>query len=390
MMRETGMTASLAVALAAWCSASSLNSKSVKAAAVVHSPMEIAAMAMAQNKKPAPEARKTEVRGPMKPDVFGMKNEDYFDAPLKKLSPIRGRLEDEGFEGILLGGPGYVPLGKVDRFPVVALQATDARDAALHPFSDYALLTAMDIRQNLFYVQTAVEQKYVKRDPGPNRELPPEGRSTDGCGADLFARLELPKTEGEYLVTAIHLHTASNRLLISAGHPDLEKDAKKFEEAMAAQLAGRERKPKGEGINTFLSVQQEPQSPPIPEALGIEWVVEPKVINKTTKKPAMVFASYNLPVAPNPTEAERKLEKDGVGSSSVFVLTTGSGNPKPFLKRLDLTSAKLQVEGGKKTVSGYFSIELNRVGRIEKGRNFIYAFSGPVLSGPVEVGLDGE
>lgn len=346
-------------------------------------------MAMARNKNVSPRDAKTEVRGPMKTDVFGLKNEDYFNSPLKNLSAVREKLEDEEFEGLLLGGPDYVPLTKDAKFPVVVLQATDAREAALHAFSDYTLLTAMDIRLNRFYVQMAMEQKYVKRERDPNQPLPEPGRSTDGGAAELFARLDMPKTEGEYLVTALLLHNVSNRLPIKVGHPDLEKNPKRFEEMLSAQHSLSDPSSKAEPVH-FASMKREALSPAIPEVAGIALVVEPRSIHRDTKKPAMVFASYNLPLDFVPSAGEREADKSGFERASVYFLSTGSSNPRPFLKKLVLSATVENRKPGEASLRGYFSIELHQIGRIGKGRNHLYAFSGREMSGPVEIDLEGN
>lgn len=64
-------------------------------------------------------------------DLLSMDNDsDYFHSPLKNIGAIRDRLEEEGFEGLIIGGPSKVP-SEGERFPIVAIRATDALNIAL-------------------------------------------------------------------------------------------------------------------------------------------------------------------------------------------------------------------------------------------------------------------
>ena len=66
-----------------------------------------------------------------------------FSKPMKDFTQIGSRLEDEGFDALAIGGPRFIPIRPGAGFPLAIMNVTDARDASLHLFDDYAIVTAM-------------------------------------------------------------------------------------------------------------------------------------------------------------------------------------------------------------------------------------------------------
>lgn len=336
--------------------------------------------------KPGKEkpGKKSEIKvgGRMSNDIFGIKTEDYFANPMKEFTQIGSRLEDNGFNGLAIGGPQFIPIHSSEKFPLAMMNVTDARDASLHLFDDYAILTAMDLHTGKLFVDMAVEQKYVKPIRNPSANPPPPGRSSDGTTADLFQRLNIPKGLGEYLITGILWDRVSNRIQVKVGAPELSNSDQKFAQAILKYF---ENTIASDSIQTNVNIYSDvvnPNTPSLPEKIGINIFIHPK--NEISHEKSSCILSGSIRIQDPELESTKTL--GNIQASHYVPLTivaTGSRIPQPLVFRLKL---KVKQESGTQSspnLSGYFSVDLNQFGWLIGGQKYsIYAFAGTILSGP--------
>lgn len=265
------------------------------------------------------------------------------------------------------------------------MNVTDARDASLHLFDDYAIVTAMDLRSGKFYADRVVEQKYVKpvRDPASNP--PPPGRSSDGAAADLFVRLGIPKVIGEYLVTGVLLNRVSNRIAVKVGPPELAGSDERFDQALSKHHEAGLKSDSTATNLIFNSGMEGPGSPVIIKESGIEISANPVSDLKQEKGPVMLEGSFRLPVG----KKTPSLVSKGPAESDAFsitILATGSRLPKPLVYKFDIQFKHDPGGANSYILARSFSIDLNQLGWMEGGQTYsVYAFAGTAVSVPVNI-----
>jgi hypothetical protein len=164
-------------------------------------------------------------------------------------------------------------------------------------------------------------------------------------------------------------------------------DSNKFDAALTAQHAHLNFSSK-EPLVRFISDERQTHSPAIPEAAGIAIVVAPSTLTKDTKAPAIIYLSYNLPLDFMPPDVAKNADKSTFEQATIYFLTTGSANPRPSVKKLSVLATPENKKAGESNLRGHISVGLNQIGKLGKGGNFLYAFSGQLLSGPVRVDLE--
>lgn len=319
----------------------------------------------------------------MTKDVFGLKNDDYFDSPMKKIEEIRDRLEDENKRIILAGGPAYIPIDKVSKFPLSAIRVTESLDASTHLFKEFAIVTAMDISTDQLFVDMLVEQKFVKSQRDPKDNPPPPGKRSDGGALDLFSRKIVPKSGGEFLNTVILLDLKSNRVHTRIGSSSLENDPENFE--VSLKMHRLESNAIHHTDRIYKSDNHASQNivPPIPPETGISIRVEPNSTASIGKSPIMLYVSYNLPIRKN---SEKKEQKENISEKKVIpfsFLATGTRIPIPLVWRVETINDSEMNDLNGNSIRGFFAIDLSQLVGIEENQTYyIYAFSGIALSEP--------
>jgi hypothetical protein len=315
----------------------------------------------------------------MQKDVFGMSSQDYFTNPGKGFSDVGYRMANAGQQGLLLGGPEYVAYDKDPRFAVSCLNVAEALDLRDYEFRTYALVAAVDAATGAFYADHLIEQKFKKEKMDPNASSPPPGISFDGSAGDLFARLEIPRHSAVYLITGILLDRSSNRIRIRVGSEVARTDIAKF--TAEAEEGAKSPAPLQRLLRTR-RVNQEPDSPPLPDVPGIKAaIVVPPKKPFASEDPLSMYVSYKLPF-PSVTNGGKPATE-----LTFHILGTGTRIETPSVVRavVPILPANRAADG---TLQGFFSVDVNQGNNLQGNQAYsFYLFSGEQLGAVPKVEL---
>lgn len=310
----------------------------------------------------------------MTKDLFGFKNQDYFENPMNKIEGIRDDLEQSNSDAILLGGPGFIPIDKTSKFPLASLRITESLKAYSAPFKTYAIIAVMDLGSNSLIADYVVEQKFVKIARNPNATPPPPGKYSDGGALDVFARNIIPISVGDFYSTILILGSRSNRVRTVIANEALEHDANKLSKTL--EEYSQKSPVSSEAPNTIspIMVGKETQSPQIPDSNGISMKVFEHKFSDSGKLNTILFLSYKLPTKPNRN------------SLSFSILATGTRTPSPLVWKIEFPGETEESSGS--FFQGQFSVDLDVLIGDKGGQTwYLYAFSGEEISEPISVEL---
>lgn len=345
-------------------------------------------VAMAQNKKIS-RGGETRARGSMSTDAFGMKNEDYFSSPFKNVNDVGDKLVENGFDGLIIGGPDYIPIGKVDRFPVVALRVAESMESSRHLFNEYALITAIDLSSSEFHANAFVERRSITVERDLENNPPPPGRVTDGGATDLFTSLSMPKQIGDYLVTVILLDKTSNRIRVRVGPSELEHDISKFEKTLRSSREKVGLKGRRVTAEKSFRFAQESNSPSIPVEQGIVLKTDTQWMEKDKAGIVSVYGSYNLANPHNRTPGATSTPTGvEITTTPLSLLATGTHARGAWVLEMDLPISKEARNSNAEFLTGFFTLRLAQSDGLKGNHPYYFrAFSGSQVSDPVEATL---
>lgn len=322
----------------------------------------------------------------MNSSVFKMTDDDFFATPLQ-VSPEVGReLIREGFDGLVIGAPVIVNLDKHSKLPLVAVRVAESRDASLRLFKEFAIVAAMELSTGTLYADFFIEQKFakVKREPGKNP--PPPGKTADAASADLFARLDLPKSMGEYLVTTLVFDKCSNRALIRVGPSKVFQNPELFSKQVAENRSSDSVEApvvvsgeyKDSGQDEILTLPKEP---------GIKVGVV-SIPGRDRQPPSLLLQGvFHLPGSNANMGLGGSRHEGEVRGFPVTILATGSRIPAPLTWKFRIIVSEPRGNTSE-NLKGRFSVNLTEMGGIEGNQTYaIYAFTGEFMSGPATISL---
>ena len=262
---------------------------------------------------------------------------------------------------------------KPKNFPMACLRVTESLKAYDATFQDFAILTVMDLGTNRLKANFFVEQKFVKIERDPDSPPPPEGKVSDGGALDLVSRNILPSTIGDYYSTVLILGSRSNRVRTILANEALEHDPEKLKRALQDNAEKSNASFPNRRTIVPSKIGSEPDSPPVPDSIGISMkVLELKVPGEVKSKP-ILFLSFKLPAKPNHT------------TQNFSLLATGSSTPSPQVWQVEIP---VKPEASGPSSQGQFSVEAEDIIGKKGGQTwYFYAFSGEEISEAVSVKL---
>jgi hypothetical protein len=319
----------------------------------------------------------------MNENVFEMNNEDFFAVPLQVSPEVGKRLIRNGFQGLFLSGPETVDLHKYSKFPVVTVRVEEAMEASRRLFKEFALITAINLDDGVLHAGFFVEQKFVKVKRDLDQDPPPPGKVADAASVDLFARISVPKYTGEYLVTAILLDRASNRIRVKVGESDELKNEATFRKTIDRnRKLGKPRiRVEGEA-----SIGNGGAIPPLPHEVGIELNAYLSPVPGNARPEARLRVAFRLPKGRSESSSKNE---EAVAGVPITVLATGSRVSAPFVWSLEHVDVNRNSSIDRPSNLGAFDVRLSDLGGLEGNQTYaIYAFSGEVMSKPVLLHMD--
>jgi hypothetical protein len=308
----------------------------------------------------------------MTKDVFGFKNQDYFENPMSKIEGIRDDLEQSNSDAILLGGPGFIPIDKTSKFPLASLRVTESLKAYSAPFKTYAIIAVMDLGSNTLIADYVVEQKFVKIARNPNATPPPPGKYSDGGALDLFARNIIPVSIGDFYSTILILGSRSNRVRTVIANAEFEHDSDKLNRSLEDISRNAKSANRNQQVIAPNKVGPEQNSPPIPDSVGISMKFSDQKIPGIGQPKPVLLLAFKLPAKPLQT------------AISFSLLATGSRTPSPLVWQIEVPVNTGGDSGP--ILEGQFSIDLDTlIGKHDEQIWYLYAFSGKEISASVSV-----
>jgi hypothetical protein len=310
----------------------------------------------------------------MTKDVFGFKNQDYFENPMSKIEAIRDDLEQSNSDAILLGGPGFIPIDKTSKFPLASLRVTESLKAYSAPFKSFAIIAIMDLGSNTLIADYVVEQKFVKIVRKPNATPPPPGKYSDGGALDLFNRNIIPVSVGDFYSTILILGSRSNRVRTRIANEALEHDSEKLNLALKEHSQKTKSSDQNHQSIVPRKLGPEANSPPVPDSTGIAMKVSELKVAGVDKTEAVLFLSFKLPF------------KSAPSTQTFSLLATGSRTPSPLVWQIEVPVKTEESAGA--ICQGQFSVDAHGLIGTEGGQTwYLYAFSGEEISDPVSFDL---
>ena len=310
----------------------------------------------------------------MTTDVFGFKNQDYFENPMSKIEGIRDELEDSNSDVILLGGPSFIPIDKTSKFPLASLRVTESLKAYSAPFKSFAIIAVMDLGSNTLIADYVVEQKFVKIVRKSNATPPPPGKYSDGGALDLSTRNIIPISVGDFYSTILILGSRSNRVRTRIANEALEHDSEKL--SLALKEHSQKTKSSDQNHQSIVprKIGSEADSPPVPDSIGIAMRVSELKVAGDGKPEEVLFLSFKLPLKPPQS------------TQTFSLLATGSRTPSPLVWQIEIPVKTAESPGP--FFQGQFSVDLDVLIGDKGGETwYFYAFSGEEISEAVSVDL---
>ncbi len=337
--------------------------------------------------------------------MLNLADDAYWTDPWQTRKAVQRSLMQSGDEGFLIGAPSAVPLDRRDRFPVAVLYARKLNGGRGVNFRASAIITAMDLHTHALHAAPAFGSRNRTSSPtaaggASAKKAPADSFSNDdtamvceGHTIDLAKRLNIPHQRGEYIVHLVCLDQVSNgcpmKLVESAVYQDPAVDAYIAEQLESQPTPTRPVPTPGTPVPCY---DARDNSPKIPAAAGIAMDID-RVTPIDEATSCIVRGSYRLPVRPQHIlDHDDDSPSQAVGDYSswtamvpITLLLTGTVNAAPVtISLLVPTSHDLVPAGDGVHVTGHFAVDLCRLADLASTPQtyFVYAFSGPVMSGP--------
>lgn len=333
----------------------------------------------------------------MSVSAFGLTPNEFWTDPNRTEDEVIDRLGQEGFEGVRIDAPSFVPLDVRDTLPLLAVRAGSYRDMYSVDYTQHALLTAVDLDSNRVYVSLADESEYdrVRSDEPVDIETVPEGRLSSFYVLDARERLGLPWHPARYLVTVVLRERISNRFAVELGRsPGAFRDP-----AIDAYLAEERAKAQPRALyppagNPYPKYEPIDGCPPSPVGSGVSFVLPTAAVQGDRW---LLQGSFRFKLEPD--EIVKSWPKDDPNPPSaicrITFLITGGDHASPLrfqalvpsYERLDPTDAAPNATAP--IATGCFSIDLAEMPGVPRKAQtyFVYAFHREILVGPVTTSL---
>jgi hypothetical protein len=254
-------------------------------------------------------------------DKLALQDEEYWGDPWRTRRAVQRPLMQKGQDGLVLGAPSSVPLNQRQSLPVALIRVCKLTTVSKVRSRPTLILTAMDmgsyeLRAGLALPPGGPPVAAKKRGKPPGKDSFSDDDSAmvgEGHTVDLAARLGVPVTRGEHVVTAILLDQVSNRcrmkVVESAGYEDPVADAF-VAEFRASKLKPQPIYPRPGG--RLPSYRLLDASPVIPAEAGITLVLPRVQAFDPEETECVLRGSFRLPIQPQhvvqPEEGEEPPE----------------------------------------------------------------------------------
>lgn len=318
---------------------------------------------------------------------------DAWTASEEILEEVLDRLSDEEFLGLVAVGPEVVDLSHRKTLPLLGFRGCTLADEMRRPFVSMAILTAVRLESNQVFVDLACRPKPLSPAPPGPPPVPKDGTTHSRFAIEVRERLpDLPWRAGTLLTTVLLGDQQSNRihtrLIAGSGEPEVEAflDARRRPAYPSPVVPAA-----GE---TWPSYRREPESPSIPEEVGIALSVE-RVAVVGPEHNAVLRGSFRLSaipreiVRPEPEEEDSGWREVGDPEATavipITVLIVGSEESGPAVLRLQVPSYDaVDAAAERNEVTGHFNLDLLSLPGTPglAQRYSIWALSGEALGGP--------
>lgn len=309
---------------------------------------------------------------------------------------VLGRLQGQGFLGLLLDGPARVPMGSRDRVPLAGWHVRTLREDRTLDRESQMLVAALDLDTDDLRVGLALDTGKPRTEAPPLPETDPgEGCISDMFAFDLRETLTLPWRPGRWRAAVVLRDRISNAVTIGIEATDAAAPARPAGAAVAPAPVWPP--PVGPGVPRDVpSYRQRQQSPPVPPAAGIALTV-PRVVLLRERATAVLRGSFRLPlrrwnrVLPDARGARPEVgDPNATGIVPITLVLTGSEVAAPFVFRLRVPAYDdYDREAEAPLVTGYLNLDLHELPNAPRRpmTYFAYAFGGGTIAGPVPIGL---
>lgn len=190
----------------------------------------------------------------------------------------------------------------------------------------------------------------------------------------MVSRNILPSAIGDYYSTVLILGSRSNRVQTILANEALEHDPEKLKRALEDNARKANAPTQNRRTIVPSKIGAEPDSPPVPDSIGISMKVSELKIPGEVKSKPVLFLSFKLPVKPTQT------------TQTFSLLATGSLTPSPQVWQVEIP---VKPEASGPSSQGQFSVEADDIIGKNGGQTwYFYAFSGEEISEAVSVDLN--
>jgi hypothetical protein len=331
--------------------------------------------------------------------IFQIEGAEYWDDPMKNASRVLREFVPKGRFGMFIDAPHSVSLTDAVRIPLLFLYAAKRRESAVLDPWKMALLVCVRLEDRSLEVDRLLDEPELESvfdESQPSETDPGDDAMAITDETDLL-RIRLMRRRGTYLLTAIMLDRASNRVTIklSAPYRGYQDDAvPAFLEKLRRPIPAPERIQYAPG-QTAESFQPNLYSPALPDGPGLVLDCERVVLYEKGAR-AWLRGAVRIPVlareiVPPPVEIgpDPYGEPRPVTIVSVWLVITGSrdATAETVLLRIPIFAPGPVLPGD--LVTGYFEYDLFADPSIAgiPQTNFIYAFAGDMMAGPARCAI---
>jgi hypothetical protein len=325
---------------------------------------------------------------------LGLRDDEFWGDYTRTGDEVLERLSERDFLGLVIDAPAVVAIDARATAPVVGWWIRTFREDRLFDAASQTVMCAVDLSTNEVRAGLALDTgKTPAEPPPPSDEDPGEGKLMEMIEADARSQVGLPWRPGRHAVTLLLQDKVSNTVTLQLVEADVELGAVPPPETLPAPRAWP-----ATGEVPWPSYQATPESPPLPDAVGIN-LAGGEVTVGGDDEPCLLRGSFRLPVLPHehnrPPDRDEGASPEGYEPAAtavvgIAIVLTGSDAVGPFMVPLRVPSyTAYDAEQGDMPVTGYFTVDLLRMPSMPRSpmTYFAYAFSGEAVAGPVPVTL---
>jgi hypothetical protein len=324
---------------------------------------------------------------------FGLSDSEYWTDPERTDLEVADKLWALKRDVVAIGAPHFVALGQRQSLPMLVTRAGTFEALASTWFSDYAVLSVVDLENNNAMLGRAIKQppNVAPMDP-PDPAQIPKGNDSEKHLLDLRKQFGIEWHPSTLLATVVFRNSVSNRVTIKLGN-----SPGNHEQEVTHFLASRKDTPKPVVVSPpagkpLPSYEELTESPEIPAQPGVALAATRVVVSRPGAT-MVVRGAFRLRVREHERVTAEKVEgtgRDTVPTAvlGITLLVVGSDIATSSMLRLDVPSwDKLDPQAP--VATGHFALDLlaqHLVGTRPQ-TYFVYAFSGEHLTGPIPTAL---